>query len=424
MRMSIQSRWKKRSVRQSRVSALAPSAAIERQEIMRHDTGRRLLLTKLGLAAGAGAGALALVRAAYAGPCDTGSPLVGPTGKSLQDVYDKIARTDDGLAEARTPVESLSGSATAQYIISAPGAYYLTGNITGVAGKAAIEIQADHVELECDGFTFIGVAGTLACIVVPSVQRCIGIFDAGFRGWLNTCIDLRNATESLVEECWFDACDSTTNAAAIGTCALGAGGVVFDCDVRSCHGSLVSVGQHGVIEECTNVNGDGGCFFSVGDAVMEDNFAMQNSGTGFTIQDRGVVIGNRLVNVGGIDAGAGSVVSENDIGNAPGAAITVRGARCCVEENYIANGPTGIAVLAAGGETLVDGNQIVGVTSDGVTINASATGCFVIRNCVRGTGTAYTIPAGNAYGPLTNVAGAGDISAIAGANHPWANFVY
>jgi hypothetical protein len=318
------------------------------------------------------------------------------------------------------------GSATAQHVISASGVYYLTEHITGVAGQAAIEIQADHVELECDGFMFLGVTGTLACITAPAVQRCIGIFDAGFLGWQNTCIDLGNAADSLAEECWFDSCDSTTSPGGAGTCALGAGGVIFDCDVRNCHGSLVSVGQHGVIEECTNLNGDGGCFFSAGDAVMEDNFAMANSGPGFTIQDRGVLIGNRLVSVGGIDVGAGSVVSENDIGNAPGAAITVRGARCCVEENSIANGPTGIDVLAAGGETLIDGNQIVGVTSGGIAIDVSATGCFVIRNCVRGLpgAVAYSIPAGSAYGPLTNVAGVGDIGAIAGADHPWANFEY
>src|SRR5437899_12809535 len=116
---------------------------------------RRLLLAGLGLA---GAGALARVARA-AGPCPGGSAGTGPTGKSLQQVYDKVAYTDAGLAEARTPVQSLPGSSTAQYVISAPGVYYLTGNVTGEAAKSAVEIQADNVELECDGFMFLGVAG-------------------------------------------------------------------------------------------------------------------------------------------------------------------------------------------------------------------------------------------------------------------------
>ena len=137
----------------------------------------------------------------------------------MQDVNDKVARTDQGFGEARIPVDSQPGSATAQFVIREPGVYYLTDNVTGVPGKAAIEVQSDHVEIECDGFTFLGVPGTLACITSPAPQRCIGIYDAGFKGWQNTCIDLVNAADSLVEDCWFDLCDSTSDPAARGTCA-------------------------------------------------------------------------------------------------------------------------------------------------------------------------------------------------------------
>ena len=96
-----------------------------------------------------------------------------------------------------------------------------------------------------------------------------------------------------------------------------------------------------------------------------------------------------------------------------------------VEENYIANAQTGIVVLAGAVEALIDGNQIVGATS-GVVVDEKAPSCFIVRNCVRGTsGTvAYLIPAGSSYGPIAQVADAGDISRIPGADHPWANFVY
>src|SRR4029077_12924685 len=153
---------------------------------------------------------------------------------------------------------------------------------------------------------------------------------------------------------------------------------------------------------------------------------MANSGTGFTIQGRGVLIGNRLVAVGGIDVGTGSVVSENDIGDAPGAAITVRGPQCCVEENYVNNAATGISVVAGGDQTLIDGNQITGVSGGGLVIDSAVGGCFVVRNCVGGLSGAVadSIPAGNAYGPLVTVAGSGDISALPTAANPWANFHY
>ena len=138
-----------------------------------------------------------------------------------------------------------------------------------------------------------------------------------------------------------------------------------------------------------------------------------------------MLIGNRLLKVAGINVGPGSVVSENDIGDAPAAAITVRGPRCCVEENYIADSRMGIVVVAGAGETLIDGNQIAGAAS-GVVIDEKAPGCLVVRNCVRGTaGTAaYMIPPGSSYGPIAQVAGVGDVGQVAGANHPWANFSY
>src|SRR5207249_4001606 len=83
---------------------------------------------------------------------------------------------------------------------------------------------------------------------------------------------------------------------------------------------------------------------------------------------------------------------------------------------YIANAQTGIVVLAGAVEALIDGNQIVGATS-GVVVDEKAPSCFIVRNCVRGTsGTvAYLIPAGSSYGPIAQVADAGDISRIPGA---------
>src|SRR5438128_8660709 len=145
---------------------------------MARNPDRRLLIAGLGLT-----GAAALARVARALP----PPRPASTGTSLQDVYDKIARTDAGFGEARIPVESLPGSATAQYVIGAPGVYYLTGNITGVAGEAAIEVPSDHVAIECGCFTLFGLPGTLACVTSPGAKACIGSFDAGCRGGPNTC---------------------------------------------------------------------------------------------------------------------------------------------------------------------------------------------------------------------------------------------
>src|ERR1039458_3298480 len=58
----------------------------------------------------------------------------GPTMKSLDQI------------EARTPISSVP------YTISAPGSYYLTGNLA-VSSGTAITIAANQVTLDLNGFT-------------------------------------------------------------------------------------------------------------------------------------------------------------------------------------------------------------------------------------------------------------------------------
>jgi hypothetical protein len=60
--------------------------------------------------------------------------------------------------EARIIVNASStpGDVTNSFIIKAAGSYYLTGSITGVAGKHGISIQANDVTLDLNGFALIG----------------------------------------------------------------------------------------------------------------------------------------------------------------------------------------------------------------------------------------------------------------------------
>src|SRR5579862_7188539 len=76
-----------------------------------------------------------------------GAPV--PTMKSLDQV------------EARTPVDATHtpGDSQNDFIISRPGSYYLTGNITGVAGKNGIWIATNDVNLDLNGFSINGVPG-------------------------------------------------------------------------------------------------------------------------------------------------------------------------------------------------------------------------------------------------------------------------
>src|SRR5689334_9534591 len=93
--------------------------------------------------------ALAGGLAVFAGPLNPPAGPVSPTYKTLAEV------------QPRTPVQSLPGSPTAQFLIAAPGSYYLTAPITGVPGRSAIEIAASDVTLDLSGFALAGVPGAL-----------------------------------------------------------------------------------------------------------------------------------------------------------------------------------------------------------------------------------------------------------------------
>ena len=102
---------------------------------------------------------------ALAGDINPPPGPIGPTMKTLTEV------------EPRVPVQSLPGSDTAVHVISEPGSYYLTANITGVSGRNGIILSASNITLDLNGYTLIGLPGTLFGIALePGFQGAfIGI---------------------------------------------------------------------------------------------------------------------------------------------------------------------------------------------------------------------------------------------------------
>jgi hypothetical protein len=266
---------------------------------------RRVLLAGLGIAV---AGSLLAATTAQAGDLEPPPGGVVPTKKKLAELDKKIARTDDGIAEPRTPVQSLPGSVTAQYVISAPGSYYLNDNILGVAGKQAIEIRADHVDLDLGGFQMIGVAGSLSGITTD--RENVTVYNGTLIGW-GVALDFGDATRFIL---W----DLTSIGAGADAISVGSHGQVYDCDAYG-------AGESGFKMKAAAIK-----------SVMEECGAWQCS-VGFT---------------------------------------------CLGSRNLF------------------------------------------LANCATDNGTAFEIGAGNSFGPIVDVVGVGDISAVPGADHPGANFVY
>jgi hypothetical protein len=379
---------------------------------------RRMLLAGIGAV-----GAMAVARTARAATCGDSGPL-SPTGPTMRDLSTKIAFTDDGIAEARTPITSCPSSATALYVIGAPGVYYMTGNITGEPGKSAIEVTADNVEIECDGFMFLGNGATRSCITTPGSQRCIGVYDAGFSLWQGSCIDFSNSVDCYIEECSFVQCDASSSPVG-GCCVLGDGGIVDDCNVLSCTHGLVSVGDNGVIEECVSRDSTGGAFSSNGKCVFEDNFALNNDAFGIAASAGSTIINSRICTCPmGLRVSSDSMVSDNDIQDCSSVAILVDGARCTIEENHISGGALGITVSSLSSRVLVDGNHVSGSSGAGISTDPGSSRCLVVRNVVSppAPGSGFSLSGSNSWGTVVNAIAAGDLGGSGTVLDPWSNF--
>src|SRR5262249_14863369 len=113
-----------------------------------------------------------------------------PTMKSLDQVEARII-----INTTNTP-----GNANTQFIISAPGSYYLTGNITGVSGKHCIFVSSANVTIDLNGFMLIGVGGSGTAIYDGAVNHGNTVVRNGtIASWGGSGIDLSSSFDSIVE---------------------------------------------------------------------------------------------------------------------------------------------------------------------------------------------------------------------------------
>ena len=124
------------------------------------------------------------------GPLAPPPGMPAPTMKSLDQV------------EARTVINALNapGDSTNQFIISQPGSYYLTGNITGMSGRSGINITANNVQIDLNGFSLVGVAGSLFGIAVPAPISNLTVRNGVVRDWGSEGLSAYNAVNSRFKE--------------------------------------------------------------------------------------------------------------------------------------------------------------------------------------------------------------------------------
>ncbi|MCP9874372.1 right-handed parallel beta-helix repeat-containing protein [Synechococcus sp. Cruz CV-v-12] len=325
--------------------------------------------------------ALLLAAAALAGPLTPPVGPVAPSGKTTQEVFDKVAAVESRIAInlANTP-----GDADSLFKISAPGSYYLTGNITGVASKHGIEIVASGVTLDLNGFDLVGVPAMGAFDGVSATAAGlanIAVLNGSVRSWGDKGVDL---AAQVPATCRVEGVVASGNAG--NGIAVGIGGAVTNCAVYLNTGAGISTNAGSTVSNCSAYDNIGNGISVSNGCTVTNCSARINNGVGISA-DRGCTVTDCSAysnTGGGINAQSNSAIlncsttlnSTSGIVAANGSTITA----CSSLQNVNIGISTGTGCTLSGCTASLNLNGIV--TSTGCTL----TGCTALQNTGNGIG--------------------------------------
>jgi len=350
------------------------------------------------------AAALCACRLSAQGPLTpTGVP--GVTMKTLQQI------------EPRTPISS------APYVITAPGAYYLTTNL--VSAGHGIVVQAPNVTLDLMGFTVSGDGDS-------------GDYGIYLQGSAETPLSGVAVCNGRVERFHFglyaaylshsclDALQVTRNTAA-GMLLSGANGSAF-CGNRITDCTVSRNQTFGLYVQCLS----GG---SVRGNVIADCEISDNSDVGVRLYNatggshgenriERCVLRSNLSSGIAMTAVSNTVVEACTVSGQTGRGIEMESSHhntvmgCLIVRN---SGSAGIYVSQGKGNR-IEGNRVIdngGQSDRGIWTSLSEKN-LIMRNICIGQASNYDLDADDTYGPIVTDTGA--LSAGTAAGHPWANF--
>lgn len=360
----------------------------------------------------------------------------------------------------RTPIglNTTPGDADSFFKIIQPGSYYLTGNITGGAGRHGVEIAASGVTLDLNGFELLGTAGSLDGVSATAANLTnIAVINGSVRSWGDEGVDLGTlpATSCRVTDVRagvnagtgiFVGFGSTvTNCAASGNdtgifadtgstvshCSVrsntigirtNAGCTVTNCSAASNTGIAILVSTGSTVVNCAaSFNSNDGIVADTGCTVSNCSAAV-NLGNGISVNTDSTVSNSSAVSNAfiGINANHGSTVSNcsANTNSVVGISATVgctvadcstRGnvtdgivfsASCVIRGNTCAgngNGGSGAGIHAIGGDNRIDGNNCAGADRG---IDVGVAGNVIVKNTCAGNTTDWVIAANNVFGPI------------------------
>jgi parallel beta-helix repeat protein len=213
-----------------------------------------------------------------------------PTMKSLDQI------------EARTPVDAAHtpGDASDQFIINRPGSYYLTTNILGVSSMRGINVEANDVTLDLNGFSLLGVAGAFDGIFISNSFANIAIRSGTINGW-TSAFGIRSFAGELTLE------RLTISANEYGVDCAGSNSIIRDCIVSGNSRAGIYL-----------VAGGNACLV-IGNNCAGNNATSDASSAGIYVTgSNNRIEGNHLTGTGSgygitVASGAGNIIIRNSV---------------------------------------------------------------------------------------------------------------
>lgn len=244
---------------------------------MKSSHRRVITISTAVLALAAGAGLL------VAGPLNPPGGAVSSTYKTLSEVEPRIA-----INATNTP-----GGVNSVYKITQRGSYYLTGNITVSTNAYAIEIAANDVTVDLNGFS-VSTTTSVTHGIYSTGQNCT-LRNGTVRGFGGYGVEL-GGYGSTIEGVTVDSCSNGIHAGSrslVSKCIArnnAAYGIYADSGTRVCDSSSsdngtigIYISSGGFAENCASTNNLGDGFATSDGAVIRECSSYYNGGNGFGV---------------------------------------------------------------------------------------------------------------------------------------------
>ncbi len=356
----------------------------------------------------------------FAGPLN---PPAGPVTSSMKALSEVEPRT--AINATNTP-----GDANSVFKITQAGSYYLTSNLSVGSGQVGIEIAANSVTIDLNGFVITGTTGSFHGVsTVGQPLHSITVRNGTIRQMGGNGVSLLAAVPSnftnlnglVIEDLVIKSCDSgiSTDSGIVRNC------VISDCDAWGIYGFGWTSGDV-LVDGCVASNNtlDG---ISVGNGTVRGCLSRSNGSNGISVGNTGIIQSchseDNQWGYGGsryhlID----SVAQDNALGGVyTNDASVMRGNR--IHSTTLAAGTIGIKIANSGSR--LEGNNVV---RQSLAIKSTGANNFIVGNSISSCPTAIDAVAGNRVGTIvvgtSSPAINGNSGGGLGTTDPYANILY